>query len=67
MTTRSASTRLTRPRVRVRDDEGPQTAAEEEKARRRAAAQAAEVRRLYEEMVLNKPKEELVQIGQPRA
>ena len=55
-------------RVRVRDDKGPQTAADEEKARRRTAAQAAEVRRLYEEMVLNKPKEkELVQIGQPRA
>ena len=53
-------------RVRVRDDDDtPQTAAEEERARRRASTEAAEVRRLYEEMVLNKPKEEnLVQIGQ---
>ena len=53
-------------RVRVRDDDDtPQTAAEEERARRRASTEAAEVRRLYEELVLNKPKEDnLVQIGQ---
>ena len=53
-------------RVRVRDDYAtPQTAAEEERKRRRASTEAAEVRRLYEELVLNKPKEEsLVQIGQ---
>ena len=54
-------------RVRVRTDDGPETAAQEERARRRAAHQAAEARKLYEELVLNKPKEELVQIGQPRS
>jgi uncharacterized radical SAM superfamily Fe-S cluster-containing enzyme len=54
-------------RVRVRTDDGPETAAQEERARRRAAHQAAEARKLYEELVLNKPKEELVQIGQLRS
>ena len=54
-------------RVRVRTDDGPETAAQEERARRRAAHQEAEARKLYEELVLNKPKEELVQIGQLRS
>ena len=55
-------------RVRVRDGETPETAAQEEKARRRAAQQAVEVRKIYEEMVLNKPQQQeqdLVQINQP--
>jgi len=52
-------------RVRVRS-EGPQTAAEEERLRRQAAREAAEVRQIYEEMVLRKaPEAQLVQIGQP--
>jgi uncharacterized radical SAM superfamily Fe-S cluster-containing enzyme len=52
-------------RVRVRG-EGPQTAAEEERLRRQAAREAAEVRQVYEEMVLKKaPEPQLVQIGQP--
>jgi 7,8-dihydro-6-hydroxymethylpterin dimethyltransferase len=52
-------------RVRVRG-EGPQTAAEEERLRRQAAREAAEVRQIYEEMVLKKaPEAQLVQIGQP--
>ena len=50
-------------RVRERTSEGPMTAAEEEKARRKAAWEAQEARRLYEELVLKKPKPELVQIG----
>ena len=52
-------------RVRERTSEGPMTAAEEEKARRKAAWEAQEARRLYEELVLKKPKPELVQIGAP--
>ena len=39
------------------------TAAEEDRARRKAAWEAQQARRLYEEMVLKKPKENLVQIG----
>ncbi|MFQ5926282.1 MAG: radical SAM protein [Terriglobia bacterium] len=52
-------------RVRVRDSEGPMTAAEEDRMRRRAAMQAQEVRNIYEELVLKKPAQEtqLVQIG----
>jgi uncharacterized radical SAM superfamily Fe-S cluster-containing enzyme len=52
-------------RVRVLEDV-PQTAADEDKMRRKAAweaQQAAQVRQVYEEMVLKKPKSELVQIG----
>ncbi len=49
-------------RVRDRGD-AVQTAAEEERLRRKAAWEAQEVRRVYEEMVLKKPKTELVQIG----
>jgi uncharacterized radical SAM superfamily Fe-S cluster-containing enzyme len=53
-------------RVRTLDHDVPLTAAEEEKARRKAAweaQQAAQVRKVYEEIVLQKPKSDLVQIG----
>ncbi len=53
-------------RVRKLEHDVPLTAAEEEKARRKAAweaQQAAQVRQVYEEMVLKKPKPDLVQIG----
>ena len=49
-------------RVRTKG-EGPQTAAEEERLRRKAAWEAAQVRQYYEEMVLHKKSEPLVQIG----
>jgi len=52
-------------RVRTLEDV-PQTAAEEDKARRKAAweaQQAAQVRKVYEDMVLQKTKSDLVQIG----
>ena len=55
-------------RVRTLEHDVPLTAAEEEKARRKAAweaQQAAQARKLYEEMVLQKPKSELVQLGTP--
>jgi len=55
-------------RVRNLSHDVPLTAAEEEKARRKAsweAKQAAQARELYEEVVLKKPKSELVQIGAP--
>ncbi len=48
-------------RVRTRGD-GPQTAAEEERLRRKAAWEAAQVRKIYEEMVLQKKGEPLVQL-----
>ena len=53
-------------RVRTTSD-GPQTAAQEDKLRRKAAREAAEVRKVYEEMVLKKKPEskDLVQIGTP--
>ncbi len=52
-------------RVRQRG-EGPQTAAEEERLRKQAAREAAEVRKMYEELVLKKtPETPLVQIGAP--
>jgi len=41
----------------------PQTAAEEERLRRKAAYEAKQVRQIYEEMVLKKPKPTVVQIG----
>jgi len=53
-------------RVRTLEHDVPLTAAEEEKARRKAAweaQQAAQVRKVYEEIVLQKPKSDLVQIG----
>jgi uncharacterized radical SAM superfamily Fe-S cluster-containing enzyme len=55
-------------RVRSLAHDVPLTAAEEEKARRKAAweaQQAAAARKVYEEMVLQKPPSELVQIGAP--
>jgi hypothetical protein len=54
-------------RIRTLEDV-PQTAAEEDKARRKAAweaQQAVQVRKVYEEIVLQKPKSDLVQIGAP--
>jgi hypothetical protein len=48
-------------RVRVRGD-GPQTAAEEERLRRKATWEAAHVRKIYEEMVLQRKSEPLVQL-----
>jgi len=51
-------------RVRSRSEE-PMTAAEEERMRKKALREAAEVRAIYEEMVLKKKQPELVQIGQP--
>src|SRR5574341_340215 len=41
----------------------PQTAAEEERARRKLDWQARQARELYEEMVLKKPKPQLIQLG----
>ncbi len=51
-------------RVREREHDIPMTAAEEERARRKAEWEEKQARALYEEMVLKKPKAELVQIGQ---
>jgi uncharacterized radical SAM superfamily Fe-S cluster-containing enzyme len=55
-------------RVRDRGD-FIMTAGEEERIRRKAAYEAEQVREIYEEMVLNKPKPTVVQIGnaQPSA
>jgi uncharacterized radical SAM superfamily Fe-S cluster-containing enzyme len=53
-------------RLRKLEHDVPLTAAEEEKARRKAAweaQQAAQVRQVYEEMVLKKSQPDLVQIG----
>ena len=50
-------------RVREREHDIPMTAAEEERARRKADWEAKQARQLYEELVLKKPKVELVQIG----
>ncbi|HVN09495.1 MAG TPA: hypothetical protein VMV61_11005, partial [Patescibacteria group bacterium] len=54
-------------RVRVHhDDDGPTFAAEEDRARRKKAwEEAQKVRAIYEEMVLKKTPESLVQIGGP--
>ncbi|MFQ5695206.1 MAG: radical SAM protein, partial [Terriglobia bacterium] len=53
-------------RVRERSDDTPMTASEEERQRRKAAYEAAQVRKIYEELVLKKKPEsaDLVQIGQ---
>ena len=51
-------------RVRALGD-GPQTAADEARMRRKAAREAAKVRKVYEEIVLNKKPDELVQISAP--
>ncbi len=51
-------------RVRHLEHDIPLTAAEEDRARRRQAMEeAAKVRAIYEELVLKRPKEEVVQIG----
>jgi uncharacterized radical SAM superfamily Fe-S cluster-containing enzyme len=50
-------------RVKSHEHDTPMTAAEETRMRRRANVQAAEVRRIYEEMVLKKPQAPVVQIG----
>jgi 7,8-dihydro-6-hydroxymethylpterin dimethyltransferase len=55
-------------RIRSLEHDVPLTAAEEEKARRKAAweaQQAAQARKVYEDIVLQKPKSDLVQIGSP--
>ncbi|MGO8813864.1 MAG: radical SAM protein [Terriglobia bacterium] len=55
-------------RIRSLEHDVPLTAAEEEKARRKAAweaQQAAQARKVYEDIVLQKPKSDLVQIGAP--
>jgi uncharacterized radical SAM superfamily Fe-S cluster-containing enzyme len=49
--------------VRDRATDIPMTAADEDKMRRKAAYEAKQVRDIYEEMVLKKPKAELVTIG----
>ncbi|MGH9715072.1 MAG: radical SAM protein [Candidatus Acidiferrales bacterium] len=51
-------------RVRHLEHDIPLTAAEEDRARRRKAnEEAAKVRKIYEELVLKKPQESVVQIG----
>jgi hypothetical protein len=51
-------------RVRQIEHDIPVTAAEEDRARRRKALEeAAKVRKIYEELVLKKPTESVVQIG----
>src|SRR5437762_3282884 len=52
-------------RLRVRTDDGPMTAAEEERARRKAEWEAQQARQILEELVLKKPKPDLVQISGP--
>jgi hypothetical protein len=52
-------------RVRAKEHDIPMTAAEEEKKRRKAAWEAQQARALYEELVLKKPKPQVVQIGVP--
>ena len=51
--------------VREREHDIPMTAAEEERARRKAEWEAKQARAYYEEMVLKKKPESLVQIGSP--
>jgi uncharacterized radical SAM superfamily Fe-S cluster-containing enzyme len=50
-------------RVRQKEHDIPITAAEEERQRRKTAWEAQQARQYYEEIVLKKPKGELVQIG----
>jgi hypothetical protein len=50
-------------RVRSHEHVIPMTAAEEDRMRRKAAYEAAQVRKIYEEMVLKKKTEPVVQIG----
>jgi hypothetical protein len=49
--------------VRERDTDVPLYASDEERQRRKEAWEAAQARALYEEMVLKKPKPQLVQLG----
>jgi hypothetical protein len=53
-------------RVRSHEHDVPMTAADEDKARRKAAWEAQQARKVYEELVLKKPKADLVQIGSPQ-
>jgi uncharacterized radical SAM superfamily Fe-S cluster-containing enzyme len=50
-------------RLRSKEHDIPITAAEEERQRRKTAWEAQQARQYYEEIVLKKPKGELVQIG----
>ncbi len=50
-------------RVREREHDVPLTAAEEERLRRKQAWEEAQARAIYEEMVLKKPKPQLIQLG----
>jgi hypothetical protein len=50
-------------KVRSHEHTVPQTAAEEDRLRRKAAYEAAQVRKIYEELVLKKKSEPVVQIG----
>ena len=50
-------------RVRERDTDVPLYASDEERQRRKTAWEAAQARALYEEVVLKKPKPQLVQLG----
>jgi hypothetical protein len=50
-------------RLRKLEHDIPITAAEEERQRRKTAWEAQQARQYYEEIVLKKPKGELVQIG----
>jgi hypothetical protein len=52
-------------RVRHVEHDVPQTAAEEERARRKQEWEARQAREIYEEMVLKKPRPQLIQLGQP--
>ncbi|HEX9764124.1 MAG TPA: radical SAM protein, partial [Candidatus Acidoferrales bacterium] len=54
-------------RVRHVEHDVPQTAAEEERARRKQEWEARQAREIYEEMVLKKPRPQLIQLGQPPA
>ncbi len=50
-------------RVKSHEHDTPQTAAEEDRIRRKAAYEAAQVRKIYEELVLKRKSEPVVQIG----
>ncbi len=52
-------------RVRHIEHDIPQTAAEEERARRKREWEARQAREIYEELVLKKPRPQLIQLGQP--
>jgi len=52
-------------RVRHLEHDIPLTAAEEERARRKREWEARQAREIYEELVLKKPRPQLIQLGQP--